>query len=69
MACHVSWLQAFPRLGYRVYVPADAAAPAADLQASDESATIENRFFRVKLDSSRMAIVSLVDKPQRAGVG
>jgi hypothetical protein len=51
-----------PALGYRVYVPADAAASTGDLPASEEAATIENRFFRVKLDSSRMAIVSLLDK-------
>jgi hypothetical protein len=54
-----------PALGYRVYVPADVAAPSEDLKASEQSATIENQFFRVKFDRGRMAIISLFDKLRR----
>jgi hypothetical protein len=53
-----------PALGYRTYVPLDGAAvPTADGgQAAASPATLENSFFRARLDLARGVVASLVDK-------
>lgn len=51
-----------PPLGYRTFVPVSTEAAAGDLAADQAAATIENAFFRVRLDPARGAIRSLVEK-------
>ncbi len=51
-----------PPLGYRTYVPVEAQAAAPRTAIDAQAATLENRFFKVRLDPARGVIVSLVDK-------
>ena len=52
-----------PPMGYCTYVYAEPAAGGdSDLAADETTRTIENAFFKVKLDPARGAIASLVDK-------
>jgi len=51
-----------PAFGYRTYVPAGPAPPSSRASRATEGDTFENAFFRIRLDRSRGAIASLVDK-------
>jgi len=51
-----------PPLGYVTYVPADRAPAAEGLAVDAASGTIENRWFRVRLDPARGVVASIVDK-------
>jgi hypothetical protein len=53
-----------PPMGYKTYVAAKAApvSGADELAADQKSATIENAFFRVRVDSARGGIASIVEK-------
>ena len=50
-----------PALGYRTYVPLGGAA-APDTAAAGSPTTLENSFFRMRLDPARGVVASLVDK-------
>ncbi len=52
-----------PPLGYRTYVPADESAAGNRLILDAQSSTIENRWYRVKLDPVHGSIVSIHHKP------
>jgi len=51
-----------PAMGYRTFVPADAAPAVSGVSADLATATIESPFFRAVLDPKRGAIRSLTDK-------
>ena len=51
-----------PPLGYRTYVPVEAQAAASRAAVDAQAATMENDFFKVRLDPGKGAIISLVDK-------
>jgi len=54
--------QDVPPMGYRTYVPAEKVEADAGLAADDKSAAIENRWYRVQVNSSRGVITSILDK-------
>jgi hypothetical protein len=56
--------RAVPGMGYRTYVPLRRAkvVAAEERRAADPPATLENSFFRVRLDPARGVVASLVDK-------
>ena len=51
-----------PPLGYRTYVPADTQGAASRVAVDTQAATMENDFFKLRLDAARGVVVSLVDK-------
>jgi len=53
-----------PPMGYKTYVAGKAATVPGpgDLAADEKTATIENAFFRVRLDAMRSGVVSIIDK-------
>lgn len=51
-----------PSLGYRTYVPTGDAANASESVSCDDDATIENEYFRLRLDPARGRVPSLVEK-------
>jgi hypothetical protein len=54
-----------PGMGYRTYVPAASTPPAPPGEGASRSSvtsTLENSFFRVRLDPARGVVASLVDK-------
>ena len=52
-----------PSLGYRTYVPAASPPVAASHTVIDaQAATMENNFFKARLDQARGVIISLIDK-------
>jgi hypothetical protein len=51
-----------PPLGYRTYVMADSQAATSHATINAKAATMENTFFKARLDPARGVIVSLVDK-------
>ncbi len=58
-----------PAMGYRTYVPGPRTLPGASLAPREEDAslrsatnTLENSFFRLRLDPARGVVASLVDK-------
>jgi hypothetical protein len=62
-----SWLTEFiardlPPMGYRTYVPVDAPQPDGSLVLDPDEATMENKYFKIALDSGRGAIRSIIDK-------
>lgn len=51
-----------PAMGYRTFIPADAAGPQNDLRNDPVAGVIENRFLKISLDPKRNGIRSIVDK-------
>lgn len=51
-----------PAMGYRTFVPAEAAEPASDLRNDPAAGVIENRFLKITLDPKRSGIRSIADK-------
>jgi hypothetical protein len=54
-----------PALGYRMFVPAEAARPKDDLRSDMKTGVIENECFTVTLDPARGGVSSIVDKRSR----
>jgi hypothetical protein len=51
-----------PAMGYRTFVPADAAESKSDLRNDPAAGVIENRFLKITLDPKRSGIRSIADK-------
>ena len=51
-----------PPLGYRAFVPVKAEFSPGDLNADENTATIENGFFKLTLDATSGTVSSLIDK-------
>ena len=50
-----------PSMGYQTFVPADVKLAAKRLKADGQTATMENGFYKVRLDPARGVVTSLVD--------